>query len=188
MGVVTLPADGSEDTLTTTPGPIPTRDSTRRHRSIRLTGVVMLCACSLLAAMTARRRRHRPTQRGRPLKQRRPAPHPRPRRLLGRESDPLGNAVGFFGVGLIEEFQGRVPRLGHRGRPGPGWIRMERGLTGRQLLGRPTEWQRRYGSFTRSTKPHSRSTHSSGWSRSSTAGPGAPRTRRPAEVEPTMVR
>jgi hypothetical protein len=30
--------------MTTTPGPIPTRDSTRRHRSIRLTGVVMLCA------------------------------------------------------------------------------------------------------------------------------------------------
>jgi hypothetical protein len=30
--------------MTTTPGPIPTRDSTRRHRSIRLTGVVVLCA------------------------------------------------------------------------------------------------------------------------------------------------
>ncbi len=34
----------TEDAMTTTPGPIPARDSTRRHRSIRLIGVVMLCA------------------------------------------------------------------------------------------------------------------------------------------------
>ena len=63
--------------MTTTPVPIQIRDSTRRFRSAGLTGFVLVCTLLVACGDDSTSSSSTP-QRARPLKQRRPAPHPRP--------------------------------------------------------------------------------------------------------------